>query len=208
MSDALQKLIKEMEAPLNADAVNFLQMIDAEKPEFFSATFHTSKNPLQIDEGLFKFELTYTPPEIIEFNIPWTPKFEAELYRRHVRMSAPEFEAIRGGYLLLSNLRFPGIKYGEDYSNSVLVEVIRERFGSIEVIESLLNEIREYNPSKGASYLECRNYLKSAIDGYGNSLVLELHYKDKTAFGILVGALVVMLDKRFRISLRKVLFPK
>lgn len=208
MSDSLQKLIKEMEEPLSSSAIKFLKLYDKKKPEFFTASFEDSTDPFRLGNGEFKFELTYTPPQLVEFTVPWSPKFESELYRRHIKMASPEQEAIRGGFLLLSNLKFSGIKFGEDYTNAVLVELIKERFGTIDVIRNLLEKVREYNPSKGNSYLDCKNYLKSAINGYGNSLVLELKYKDSKAFIIMVAAIVVLIDKRFRISLRETLFPK
>lgn len=208
MSDALQKLIKSMEAPLGVDAIEFLKLYDRKKPEFFTAEFIIPQDPFQTEDARFRFELVDVPPRFTEFNIAWSPKLEAELYKRNIKMSSPEQEAFRGGYLLLSNLRFPGIKFGEDYTNGVLIEVIQERFGGIKVIADMIKDLREYKPSRGVGYLECKNYLKSAVDGYGNSLVMELKYTDKTAFAILMAAIVVLLDRRFRISLRQTLFPK
>jgi hypothetical protein len=208
MSDSLQKLIKDMERPLSSKEISFLRLLDEEKPEFFTAEFILPDNPFQTKSGFFQFEFSSKPPIFRTVNIDWSPGFERELFKRHIKMARPEQEAIRGSMLLLSNLRFPGVKFGEDYTNAVLAEVIKERFGKIQVVADLLSDIREYNPNKGVSYSECRDYLRSAINGYGNSLVFELKYKDNTAFAILVGAVVAMLDKRFRISLRKTLFPK
>lgn len=209
MTDSLQKLIKDMERPLSALEAAFLKEYDEERPEFFKAEFlQHSNDPWQTKPGFFQFEFSSSPPIFKTLKFDWTPTFERELFQRRIKMARPEQEAIRGSTLLLSNLRFPGIKFGEDYTNAVLLEVIKDRFGEIGVVSELLAEIRRYNPNKGVSYAECKNYLKSAIDGYGNSLVLELGYKDNTAFAILVGAVVAMLDKRFRISLRKTIFPK
>lgn len=208
MSDTLQKLIKDMEQPLQSQAVAFLEEVDKMKPEFFTADFCLPEDPMKANEGYFHFEFTSTPPRFKIVELPWTPKLEAELYKRHVRMAKPEQEAVRAGMLLLSNLRYADIRFGKDYSSAVLAEVIGERFGDIDVVKSLLAQSRSANASKGNSYQECRSYLKSCVDGLGNSLIVELRYKNNTAFSILVGAIVFLLDQRFHISLRNILFPK
>lgn len=208
MSDTLQKLIKDMDQPLTPKAVAFLKELDNLKPEFFTAEFLLPEDPLKADQGYFRFEYALTLPKTKTLEIPWAPKLEAELYKRHITMAKPEQEAARAGMLLVSNMRYSDIRFGKEYSSAVLIELIEERFGDIEVVRSLLSKSRNANPSRGNSYSECRSYLKSCLDGLGNSLIVELYYKNNTAFSILVGAIVVLLDQRFHITLRNILFPK
>lgn len=208
MTDTLQKLIKDMEKPLQPAARSFLEVFDQNRPEFFTAEFRLPEDPMRATEGQFHFEYTSRPPTFTTVDLPWEPKFEAELYKRRIRMAKPEQEAVRAGMLLLSNLRYSDIRFGKDYTSAVLVEVIGDRFGEIDVIKSLLAKSKSANASRGNSYSECKSYLKSCIDGLGNSLVVELGYKNNTAFSILVGAIVFLLDQRFHISLRNILFPK
>lgn len=206
-NDALTRLINEMKRPLDDLTIQFLNQLKARQLTLVSANFIFPKDPLSSHQPYFEFK--YRDPNRPALQIltaEWAPNLEGELYSLRVKMASREEEAARGATLLKSNLEFSDVRFGESYTNSVLCELLNQQFGHIPMVVELLKELTWAPPSKGSAYPDARSYIDAAITGYGNSLVIQLGYEDKEAFGIKLGAVVLLLDIRFSITLRKLLF--
>jgi hypothetical protein len=191
VSDELTKYLLSGE-PLASDAQQFLSELDGGL-RLSRSEFWVSEDPLNVDPPRFTFHADNGRV----WDLKWSDRLSDELWRRHIKMSQKDHEAARCGMHLSSNMRYSDIRFGSDYSNSVLVEVVRERFGHIPVIAESLDLAPTYPPNKEGSFLECFSYLKHAIDGLGNSLVLQFEYDNKEAFPILAAAVWFLIERRF-----------
>jgi hypothetical protein len=191
VSDELTKYLLSRE-PLAQDAQQFLTELDAGlRP--IHAEFWVSEDPFNTEPPRFSFKAG----DGREWRLEWSDRLSDELWQRRIRMTQADHEAARCGMHLTSNMRYSDIRFGVDYSNSVLVEVVRERFGHIQAIADSLALAPTYPPNKEGSFLECFNYLKHAIDGLGNSLVVEFKYDNQTAFPILAASVWFLVERRF-----------
>lgn len=205
----LKELVSELKRPYSEDVIGFFQNVDAGNARIQAVNFVGAEDPLKM--GPPKFEFNYRmagAPALLVLSTPWLATLEQELFNRGLKVATLEQEAMRGGTLLLSNMRYADIAFGQNYSNNVLLDFIRERFGSIDVVTQILSNMKYSLPPNSGQLHDCRNYVESAINGLGNSLVLQLHYDNQVAFRVLVGAVVYFLDQRFQVSLSKILFPK
>lgn len=205
----LKNLEKELKTPFPKEFKSLLENIENGISKFVQVNFIAPSDPFKTEKPRFEFQFRQADASsLLVLECEWQASIEEQLYQLHIKVSSLEQEAMRGGTLLLSNLRTADILWGKDYVDSVLWSVVSDRFEGVQVIQDLKQEFSHNKPYDSTHRIECMNYLKSSVNGFGNSLVLQLQYDDKTAYRILVGAVVYMLDRRFNISLRKTLFPK
>ena len=201
MEDELTKYLHDR-APLSREAQAFLQEFDAGvgvvKAEFWVADDLFSTEP----------ERFHFVTHAREWSLPWSERLTDEVWRRHIRMSTIQDESARCGMHLIGNLRLADTRFGQDYTNSVLVEVVRERFSHIAPIAEALDLAPTYAPYKSDnSYVACASYVRDCITGLGNSLVIEFGYEDRQAFSALAAAVWFVLDKRFSLSFLRAARP-
>ena len=204
----LKQLFAEFREPYPIEVNDMFEQIDQRTARLNSIRFVSPEDPLEVALPNFEFyfRLDNAPAELI-LTCSWMVTLEEELYRRRLKVSTHGEEAYRSGTRLLSNLRLPDIQYGKGYTSQVLWRYLDARFGNIPQVREILDNMAHYRPYESVHALDCQNYIKSSIDGLGNSLILQLHYNEKEAFSILVGAIIYMLDKRYNITLGKILFP-
>jgi len=202
--------IKKVQAPLDDKAQQFVQRVLGSRGTIASKEFIAPTQPLDLLNGLKPyFEFGFNTNSGVEKVVQnWMEKIETDFYRAGIQMDSSLSEALRGGTLLLSNMNWPDLQFGRDFTDHVIWDFVNERFGTIEVIRNLLEKIPFNSPRNSASYAECKNFVSTSINGYGNSLVIQLHYGNDIAFPILVAAVAYMLDLRFSITLRKALYPE
>jgi hypothetical protein len=207
MSDALQDLIRSSEAPLSIDAIALVARL-RQRAALQRVAFALPDDLLSTAPPHFDFE--YILPlesAVLRTLLPWSPRLERELFSLGVHTTFPEQEALRTGTNLIHSLAYVDIRHGRDYVNAVLWEVVNDRYAMIDVVATTLFKIAHYSASRGPSYAPCRHEIEQQIDGYQNSLFLELHYPMDLAYRIVVAGLVYLLDRRHTLTIRSVMFP-
>jgi len=206
MSDALQKLLDDSDRPLPREALGLLGAIEARAARLEGCDFHVPEDPWSTEvAGTFVLHLVGRAP----VELDWSEKLNGELLRLGIRVDSQQHEALRFGTHLLSNLRYPDIRFGKDFTNHVLWKVVAERFGSIPEVRRTLGSISHLDPYQSPEYADCQHYLAMCIAGLGNALVTQLRYENHgPAFSILAAAVLFMLDRRHSLSLRHSLFGR
>jgi len=202
-------LENDLKQPVPKQLATIIDEVQKGAATFVEISFIAPNDPFKTEVPKMEFKFRRSgSPALLVLECEWLASIEEELYRLNLQVQTQEQEAMRGGTLLLSNLRAADIIWGKGFVDSVLWVVIEERFKGLELFKTLKEEYStSAKPYESTHLYECKNYLQSCINGFGNSLVFQLKYDDKIAYRILVGAVVYMLDKRFNISLRKTLFP-
>lgn len=207
MADPLQRLLEESERPLSSEAVGLILDLRHRSVHLESCDFRIPDDPWDTDPGgtfVFHIRERRDPTEL-----QWAEKLNGELLQLHVRVNSLEQEAFRFGTHLLSNLRYPDIRFGKDFTNSVFWQVISDTFGTVPEVRSTLRRISHTSAYQSTEYAECRHYLDSCLSGIGTSLVIQLQYDNHgSAFSILAAAVLFMLDRRHSLSLRDSLFGR
>jgi hypothetical protein len=207
MSDALERWRRRREqregepgALLSAVVGDFLAAIDSRTVHLARQEFVVGSELLEASEGVFVFLTS----DGLRRELPWSDVLNLELIKRRIRMATPDQEALRFGMHLLANLQYADDQFGTDFTNAVLWEVVKTRFGRVSAINETLDAIPHDAPTQGAPYLACVTYIETCVDGIGNSLVVELGYDNqRTAFAILSGAVLFVLERRHRLSFRR-----
>jgi hypothetical protein len=133
----------------------------------------------------------------------WTESFQRELLERGVRMKTRDEEAVRTGVHLLSNFAYADMQFGTKLTDTAVWRAISDRFTSIPTVAgSLKASLPSFEPTT-KEYENCVSFVRQCIDGYGNSLFVQLKYNDPEAFGILVGGVWIVLQSRFSLFGRK-----
>jgi hypothetical protein len=207
MSNPLQKLLDESDRPLPREAVGLLLDIERRSVRLSGCEFHIPEDAWNTEPaGAFVVHVV-TRQDPIE--VPWSEKLNGEFLRLGIRVVSPQQEAFRFGTHLLSNLRYPDIRFGKDFTNSVLWDVVSVRFGSVPEVHRTLKRIPHHSAHQSTEYGECHHYLESCLSGLGNALVVQLHYENRgSAYSILAAAALFVLDRRYSLSLRDSLFGR
>lgn len=139
---------------------------------------------------------------------PWSPELEEFLLlTRRVRMATAEEEQDRFATLLSHNLATAEAQFGKDFAQALFVELVRERREY--QLDAVLAKVPEYEPRHDSpGYSACRNFLEHAITGLQNTAVLIGYPNGAETIRLISGALALVLDDRFHISLREQLFPR
>ena len=204
----LKKLVAELREPYPHQVKDLFDRIDQGVTKLNFINFIGPEDPLEMGAPQFEFHfLNQGAPNEWILPCPWMATLEEELFKRRLKVQTPEQEAYRNGTRLLSNLKWADIQFGKGYTSQVLWKYLDERFGNIPQIKEILSNVAHYKAYESPHALECQSYIKSVIDGTGNSLVMNLGYDNKKAFSILVGSIIYMLDKRHNITIGKLLFP-
>jgi hypothetical protein len=203
MADELEKFLDELEEPIVVSAKAFLREYRKSRLQIERARIDVPDGLAGAEQATFIFDTNAG-----SFVFPYAHRLNGALIRLGVAMESPSNEAIRMGKLLIDNLRLPDTRFGKHFTDSVLWPLIDQRFGHIPMIRDALDGLAHHSPYRGESLEECGAYLRAAIDGAGNSIVLQLGYQEPRAFAVLAGAVLYMLDQRHHISLRRTLFPK
>lgn len=194
------------EPRLAKEVANFLQLVDAGKAQVTSSRFVASLDPL-IDP-VSHFEISYSAKRPETLRVEWSETVERAFLERGIKMDLLEEEALRGGTLLFSTMRFLDTAFGKVLIDTALSRAVLSRFATIPAIVQLLHQWRADEDPRSIPR-ECKAQIDLVFDGYGNSLLLELHYPADDAYAILVGAIFYLIDKRFLISaLRRLSAPK
>lgn len=151
-------------------------------------------------------ELTKDGVEVSSGTIEWDPDTNMELMRLGVQAVTPVNEAKRLALMLQHWFSIPEARYGDGYFNSVLYDFLKQSpLGAFKPIADALSSMHEYNPSKGASYVDCVGSIEAVIRTAARALVESLRYGEDEAEGILVNAIAEYLDERFSITNRHML---
>lgn len=139
--------------------------------------------------------------------LPFSEVLNQALWSRGIRMATWEQEAMRFGEHLLSNLATADELFGRECVDTALCEVLFRTFEDVPVIVGALNQIPRPHVNDLDAFVDCQNFIAGSINGLGNELVVCLNYPDDgTAFSILTGAIAFLLDRRYSLSLRNILF--
>ena len=205
---ALQQLIEANEAAVSAAAIEIIGLLDRPGVTLRSVEMVQLDDLLSKDPPLLIFEMMLPGMLDVRKSAPWSPRFEREqLFPRRIRMKHPDEEALRASLNLLNALQLLDIVFGKDYVSAVLWELVSARYSRIDVVARTLSRITHYSPHFSDSSVECQRQIAAHIDGYQNSLMLELGYDAESAYRIVVVALVYVLDRRHMLTVRSIMFP-
>jgi hypothetical protein len=164
-------------------------------------------NNMLVDNPVFTFMLK-KDTNIQSVQLPWSQELETFLFDKKIKMSTVEEEQDRLANLFLSNLRYADDQWSKDCVNPALKEVLSEqRYDRYHFQESINNIHTAGTPSKGQSYHDCCSFIRHAVSGLCNSTQLVLGYDGNQTISIIDESIKIAIDKRFRITLRKILFP-
>ncbi len=205
-SRAVLKLLKDIDSEkLFLRRVEFEYSDSSREAPYFILTVFNSAGSLL---G-FHPEMTAQTNEDKTVRLQFSEELNRELLGRGIRMATKEQEAKRIGEHLSSNLSDVDSIFGVDFVNDILVEVAFKRFKGVPIIAHLISSIKAQSRRGADGYHKCYSIIEHAIDGLGNELVLFLKYPDDgTAFAILASAITFLLDRRFSLSMRRVLFNR
>jgi hypothetical protein len=193
------RALKDARQPLAPEFVEFLAAVDGNQVTFRRKSFRTRFASINEDIAQFSFE--FTTERQRELIVPWSESVERELLRRRIAMDKPEDEAVRGGKLLLSALAYLDLSFGAALVDPSIREIVARRFGEAPSLRDLLEQTPEAPIDRTTpSFVDCVAIVSHTIDGYGNSLVLELEYPNREAYAILLGAVYFMFDRRYLVS--------
>lgn len=197
------RALTDARQPLAPEFVDLLASIDAGRITFHRKEFRPGFASLT--DGTVHFAFEFTTDRRRELFVPWSESVERELFRRGVAMDKPEDEAVRGGRLLLSALAYLDLAFGRPLVDAAIRDAIDRRFTRVTPLRNLVAktpdpQVERANPS----FVECVSMVSNTIDGYGNSLMLELGYPNQEAFSILLGAVYFMFDRRHQLSTKHV----
>jgi len=130
--------------------------------------------------------------------LPWTPELEEYLLFT-LRRPLPRFEeeAERFGTILLNNIQQAEQFGGRDYSQAVLVDLLRQ---APYPIQSTLLRIPTPAPSRGSPHhADCEQFLRHSLDGLFNT-ARTLGYEPRRATELMTAAIEIALDETFHLS--------
>jgi hypothetical protein len=132
----------------------------------------------------------------------WDPEINNWLVGKRCRTLTPTNESERFGYMLRERFLRPARQYGDGFSNSVLLAVLRANSELVahSAVGPILHEISVPAPSRNRSYQFCSEMIESVLATIGSELQTELKYPSKRARTIFIDALVYFLDERFNIT--------
>jgi len=195
------RALTDARQPLGRDFEILMASLESGPITFHRKEFHAEFASLT--EGTAQFVFEFTTDRRRELVVPWSESVERELFRRGISMDKPEHEAVRGGKLLLSALAYLDLSFGASLVDPALRDTVARRFADVGPLRELLTNTTESALDKSTpSFVECANMVSNTVDGYGNSLVLELGYPNREAYAILVGAVYFMFDRRYLLSTR------
>jgi hypothetical protein len=168
-------------------------------------SFRRDRDHLSLGEPVFHLFLEREGDKRPE-RIEWSRALEELLFRKGVRAENQEQEANRGAYFLLQELRQADRKWGKDYTDSVLHELLASLFQNSKDVQALLSQVPAYKPSQGEGYGECRGFLKKCLGDYASRLMAELRYPEVDARNIFTRAVLQMFDERHHLTLARLLF--
>lgn len=206
MTDKFQELVAQAGTPLSPVAEDFVGQL-RDGAAVIRIDFEVPSEPLSTDPPAFVVDLKPKRSPMVSRQIPWSPRLDRELYSRGIRMGSLVGESLRSATNLAFTLRFGDIQYGSEFVDEVLWDVVYKRYGTIPAVAHMLSQIRR-NPSPPTSdFYDCKEFIERQIDGYQNSLGLELGYDGDDPYRILVAALCSVLDQRHHLTARRSLFP-
>ncbi|MFN0252811.1 MAG: hypothetical protein ACKV2T_38410 [Kofleriaceae bacterium] len=196
--------LKDARQPLDPEFIDFLAALDENRVTFHRREFRAEFASLT--DSIAKFTFEFTTDQRRELIVPWSEAVELELYRRGIALDKPEDEAVRGGKLLLSALAYLDLSFGVSLVDPAIRETISRRFARVPPLRDLIEKTPETAIDRSTpSFRECVSMVTHTIDGYGNSLVLELGYPNREAYAILLGAVYFMFDQRHSLSTKGVM---
>ncbi len=211
MNKMIQKQIdaleREFKKPYPDEIKQIFELKDSKQIQIKEVRFSFPKDPLEMSEAGFEFEYKQNDDSTHQIRkCKWYETLEEELLKRGIQVVSLKQEALRCGYHLRSNLKTSDILYGKSLTNITLRDFIEERFGDLPPIKNIVEQIKHFQADENPNSSDCQNYIKSCINGLGNSLVWQLKYNNNEAFQILVGAVTYLLDQRYSISISKAFF--
>ena len=199
--------LKESRQPLAPEFQDLLRATDAGRITFHRKEFLAEFDPL--GEGSSQFVFEFTADARRELTVPWTLAVDRELILRHIALDKPEHEALRGGQLLLATLTRLDLIFGASLVDASLRDIMTKRLASVGPIRDLLAKSEPSTVDQRTdAFRECLFATTHVIDGYGNSLILELGYSNRDAYPILGGALYSMFDNRHLLSTRSAMLTE
>jgi hypothetical protein len=137
---------------------------------------------------------------------PWEPGLNTALIARGGRAPTLFDEAERLAVGLGTLFEPLARRYGDDYFNSVLIELMRDMgMTSRAEVEVVMSEITSYPPHRSPHRDECRDDIKSTFSKVAKEQAGMLGYSRGEALDILVAALAEYLDDRFSVTSRRTL---
>lgn len=205
-SDAFDKLLSEPEERSSAPpSVTFLRELLGMGFTIERLSFLRDRDHFSLGEPVYFLVLNREGnkrPERIE----WSPALEKLLFANGVKAESQEQEGNRGAYLLFQNLRHADRKWGKDYTDSVLHELLASLFHDTSAVQALLSQVSAHRPYQGEAYVECHSYLKKCLSDYASRLMDELRYSREDARSIFTRAVLQMFDERHHLTLTRLLF--
>lgn len=211
MSTRLSKTVVKLLKDIDSEKL-FLRRVEFEYLElnrdvpFFRLTVFDSEG------SLLGFHPRMTAPQDKDrtIELQFSDELNHELLKRGIRMATTEQETKRIGEHLSFNLStMADGTFGEDFVNDVLIDFSSKRFKHIPIIAQIISSIKTKSRRGMDGYQQCYSFIEHSITGLGNELVLFLKYPDDgTAFAILASAVTFLLDRRFSLSMRRVLFNR
>jgi hypothetical protein len=140
--------------------------------------------------------------------LPWDDELNSGLITFGVRAINQDQEADRFALGLRAAMHKALREYGDGYSNSVLLELMKDsdltKHREINEILQHAHAISPYREGKSSKkYENCREMITGAISGRARELTANLKYPEDEAKKILVAALGRYLDQRFTVSGRR-----
>ncbi len=196
-----------MASPKGQFQVDFLRSVIANGGRIEKARFSLQRGPLKFIEPIYSLTLDQHGVRSLQ-ELSWTPEVE-----RYMLFDAPRQvddlgeEAERFAAILLNNLETAAAQYGKDYSQAVLVAMLRAR--PQYDLKGLIDRAATPRPSNGSRhYADCTAFITHSIDGLQETAIRALKHPPAQALSLMNEALRIVLDETFHISAADMLFPK
>ncbi|MGK3992864.1 hypothetical protein [Sorangium sp. So ce1024] len=168
-------------------------------------SFRRDRDHFSLGEPIYFLVLNREGNKRLE-RIEWSPELETLLFEKAVQAENQEQEANRGAYLLIQALRAADRKWGKDYTDCVLHELLASLFRNTKDVQDLLAQVPSHKPYQGEGYVECLSYLRKCLGDYASRLMDALRYSQDDARGIFTRAVLQMFDERHHLTLSRLLF--
>lgn len=135
----------------------------------------------------------------------WEDGLNSALLDKGVRAKSIWHESERLAISLQSAFDPLAQRYGDDYFNAVLIELMQEMGMTIsEDVKDVLNDVSTHPASRsGAGFVDCRDDIKAAMSRALKTYVQRLDYSRAEATDILTASLATFIDERFSVSSRR-----
>jgi hypothetical protein len=205
-SNAFDELLSEREEGSTEPApVGFLRELLAMGFKIERLSFLRDRDHYSLAEPVYFLVLNRAGSKRPE-KLDWSEALEALLFASGVRTENHEQEGNRGAYLLLRSLRRADRKWGKDYTDSVLHELLASLFHNTDAVKDLLAQVSAHKPYEGDAYQACQSYLKTCLGNYASSLLDQLRYSQEDARSIFTRAVLQMFDERHHLTFTRLLF--